>query len=160
MENTQGDRIGCVVRVHMMNGVIFTGIVLMWDSTCVYLSTQAGELIEIRRTEDISAVVYIVKKDGSLLHEKDLNRKNSKPRLTKEQKDAEEETTETVQKTQEKKSVERLKSLAELQKLKAISEREMASAKLKTSHVTAKPVEYHDPVSILQSLKNDTRNKG
>jgi len=162
MQNSGQDRIGCVVRVHMLNGLIFTGTVLMWDEAVVYLSTVSGELVEITRTQDISAVVYIVKKDGNLLREDDLKKKNAKPQLMKEQKEEskEQEKPSDQPTTRKNELVERVKSLAELQKLKAISEREAAKAKLKTSHATAKPVEYHDPISILQSFKNNIRNKG
>lgn len=124
------DFVGRHTRIYMKNGYVFHGAVLSWSENEVSIKTPQGEVVFIPNISEICAYAFIQKKDSSFLNESTI----------KEEK-------------KEGSNVDRIKSLVELYKLRAESERELAKHKLKSPICAGEQVEY-DTISVLRSLKN------
>jgi len=158
------NRVGCIVRVYLKNGYVYQGTIEVWSKEAgIFIKTPVGELVEIVDPKDISAVSYILKKDGGLMREED-----KRPVIPAPAEDAETDK-EKIDDCDDACSpfkdeepdlnniVSKIHSVVEYHKMKAASEREMAAAKLRSPTCTAKPVVYDDAISVLQSLKNNIR---
>ena len=157
------DYIGRYVKIFLKNGIIFHGSVLLWGRSSsnpndqVKLKSIQNEIIVIQDIKDICAYIFIQKPDGKFLVDENVLNKEEINIENKEEINIEnkEEINKEVLNIKDK-TKSRVNELASLYKLKAESERQLAKNKLKTSTLTASPVEYGDTISILRTLKNNS----
>ena len=133
---------GKFVRIYLKNGHVFFGVVQSWSNESgIVLKGAQGEIIELPFYNDISAIIYLTKKDGSFLKESKVNEMH--PESSPEETD-----------------IDRAASLVELHKMKADAERESVRSKLRTPVCTGETVQYGSTISMLREFANNTNRQG